>query len=127
MRKLQLIFFTLCGLCSFLSPVYAADLVVEPTICIKTQSSPTCDLHSQVNFSQKHPNRVCINAEHVNYQRCFASQTDINYQLYIQPRESFSLQVTDMVQRSTVAEVWVRVLNYDPEKTRVKRRFGWGF
>lgn len=101
-------------------------LEVTPNICIKQKTQPSCTIISEIKLQQPEPVPVCFTAKYVKHKRCFEPKEKIEYKTEFTTDASFLLQVTDKVIKQPVAERNIRVLRYDPESTKVRRRFGWG-
>lgn len=101
-------------------------LEVTPNICIKQKTQSSCTLTSEIKLQQPEPVAVCFTAKYVKHKRCFESKNKIAYRTEFTSDASFMLQVTDNLIKQPVAEQNIRVLRYDPESTKVRRRFGWG-
>lgn len=105
----------------------APVLSVKPHICIKKKSEDACSLSLAIQLQLDAPLPVCFQALEVQHERCFSTQTTFQYSVDFSVDSSFMLKVSERDSHTLIAEQVIKVLRYDPETTKVRRRFGWGF
>lgn len=105
----------------------APVLNVKPHICIKKKSEDACSLNLAIHLQLDTPLPVCFHAHEAQHEQCFSPQTTFQYSADFSAESSFMLKVSERDTHSLIAEQIIRVLRYDPDTTKVRRRFGWGF
>ena len=105
----------------------APVLNVKPHICIKKKTEDACSLSLAIQLQLDAPLPVCFQALEVHHEQCFSTHTTFQYSVDFSVDSSFMLKVSERDSHTLIAEQVIKVLRYDPEKTKVRRRFGWGF
>lgn len=109
------------------SVLAAPVLNVKPHICIKKKSENACSLNLAIHLELDTPLPVCFHAREAQHEQCFPTQTTFQYSADFSVESSFMLKVSERDTHAFIAEQIIRVLRYDPDTTKVRRRFGWGF